>query len=575
LTRFFLKEHRGYRVRRELRELVLFANHDVLRDSPFSRLDLVTCRNLLHAVSPSVRLELRGALYQAAQTGQPVELVPLPLEVSGGTAPTTVRVVPMHQGSELLFVVTFDATAGQPPIADSLPAPQADALASHLDREIERLKHSLRETVEQYEASTEELKASNEELQAMNEELRAATEELETSREELQSINEELTTVNQELKSKVDQLSHANSDMHNLMDATAIATVFLDRELRVKRYTPSAVSLFNLSPTDLGRPLSDMATQLDYPELGNDARRVLERLIPIEREVGQSDGSWYLARLMPYRTLDDRIAGLVFTFIDITERKQAEEMRRWLAAVVGSTSDAIVSFALDRTVLSWNGGAERIFGYTAQQAIGQPMDAVVPGNDAEQQHAVDEIAAGRAVENVQTVRRRRDGSDIHVAMTVSPIRDGSGHVLAGTAVLRDISAAREAAEALRQSEERLRLVLENAVEYAIFSTDLDRNITTWNTGAQRLLGFAEDEAVGRSADMIFTEEDRAAGAPQKEAGTARREGRAADERYHRRKDGSRFRGSGVMMLMRNEAGQAVGFLKIMRDRSRPEPQPEA
>ncbi|MGV3570477.1 MAG: PAS domain-containing protein [Ramlibacter sp.] len=138
--------------------------------------------------------------------------------------------------------------------------------------------------------------------------------------------------------------------MQNLMNATQIATAFLDRDLRIMRYPPAAVSLFNLIPSDLGRPLTDMASQLDYPQLGADARRVLQQLTPIEREVGQASGSWYLARLVPYRTVDERIGGLVFTFIDITERKQAEEMRLWLSAVVSSTSDAIISFGLDGVI---------------------------------------------------------------------------------------------------------------------------------------------------------------------------------------------------------------------------------
>ncbi|MBF0757136.1 PAS domain-containing protein, partial [Micrococcus aloeverae] len=130
------------------------------------------------------------------------------------------------------------------------------------------------------------------------------------------------------LKSKVDELGHANSDMQNLMDATAIATVFLDRDLRITRFTPSAVTLFNLIATDVGRPLSHLRTQLQYPELADDARRVLERLALVEREVGASDGNWYLVRMLPYRTLDDRIAGVVLTFVDISERKQGQEALR-------------------------------------------------------------------------------------------------------------------------------------------------------------------------------------------------------------------------------------------------------
>ena len=523
-------------------------------------------RNLLHAVQPDLRIDLRAALYQATQQGAEVVLPPTGLSVAGGTVVAAIRVVPAHEAGENLFLVLFEVQASGGETAQAKAARlEADPLARHLDAEIERLKSHLRETVEQYEASTEELKASNEELQAMNEEMRAATEELETSREELQSINEELTTVNHELKSKVDELSHSNSDMQNLMDATQIATIFLDRELRITRYTPAAVALFNLIRGDVGRPLTDMASQLDYPQLGADARRVLDKLVPVEREVGQSGGSWFVARLMPYRTMEDRIAGVVFTFIDITERKRAEEMRLWLSAVVSATADGIISFALDQTILSWNNGAQRLFGYTPDEAIGHPLRLLASDGPAETERLIADVASGRGVESLETVRRRKDGSEVHVALTVSPIRDGNGKVLAGTAIVRDISASRAAAEALRQSEEKLRLIVESAVEYAIFSTDLDRRVTTWNAGAERLLGFTGEEAIGRSADVIFTPEDREVREPEKEARTARQEGRASDERMHLRKDGSRFRGTGTMMLMRNQAGEAIGFVKILRD----------
>ena len=149
------------------------------------------------------------------------------------------------------------------PRAPSPSTPENDAYLHRLQQQVDELKWHLRDATEQGTITAQELKASNEELQAMNEELRSATEELETSREELQSINEELTTVNHELKNKVDELGHSNSDMQNLMDATAIATVFLDREMRITRYTPSAVALFNLIPTDVGRPLTDLTSQLD------------------------------------------------------------------------------------------------------------------------------------------------------------------------------------------------------------------------------------------------------------------------------------------------------------------------
>ncbi|WP_093011606.1 ATP-binding protein [Variovorax sp. OV700] len=215
-------------------------------------------------------------------------------------------------------------------IDDAIVVPRVagESVAQQLEREVARLKLQLRATVGQYETSTEELKASNEELHALNEELRSATEELETSREELQTVNEELTTVNHELNCKVDDLDQAHGDMLNLMGATAIATVFLDRELRVTRFTPSAVAVFKLIAADLGRPLSDLSTPLHYPQLAADARRVLETLQPTEREVGDSAGNWYLARVRPYRTIEDRIAGVVLAFVDITGRKAAEEALR-------------------------------------------------------------------------------------------------------------------------------------------------------------------------------------------------------------------------------------------------------
>jgi two-component system CheB/CheR fusion protein len=203
----------------------------------------------------------------------------------------------------------------------------SDSVVRHLEHELEKVKSRLRDTVEQAEASTEELKASNEELQSMNEELRSATEELETSREELQSINEELTTVNQEMKVKMDEIAHANSDLQNLMASTSIATVFLDRDLDITRYTPTAVDLFHLIPGDLGRPLAHLKHQLDYPGLMADAEQVLRTLVPVEREV-RGDGEWYLARLQPYRTVEDHIAGLVLTFVNITDRRQATESLR-------------------------------------------------------------------------------------------------------------------------------------------------------------------------------------------------------------------------------------------------------
>ncbi len=487
LQRFFTREARGYRVRRELRETVLFTQHDLLKDAPFSRMDLVSCRNLLiyldteaqaralevfhfalkpdgllflgsaesvdeektlfamadkkhclfvrratarvglpvpagtsrlvralqaqikeapsvppaalvrdvagpfaspsrqpaeegqaglaelhfklteryappslivnaegdivhlsenvgrflrpsgglattnflQMVLPALRMDLRAALLRMEETHAPVELLGLAVELEEGVSRLVdLRVVPAAELAPGYVLVSFAARnldTAVAAVAASTPA-DAEVVVRHLERELEAARARLRDTVERSHASDEEYKSSNEELQSMNEELRSASEELETSREELQSLNEELNTVNAELRHNVAEVGHANNDLHNLMNATAIATVFLDRELKVLRYTPFAVPLFNLIPSDAGRPLGHLKHQVDYPDLEADAREVLRTLVPMEREVVGPGNSWLLVRLLPYRSLDDRIEGVVLTFVDITERKHAEEI---------------------------------------------------------------------------------------------------------------------------------------------------------------------------------------------------------------------------------------------------------
>ena len=239
----------------------------------------------------------------------------MPVDIEGRSRLVDLRV---HPASRDFYLVIF-AERDAPVTAEIIPVHSTtDPLRPRLEQELEGLQSQQREMVEQYEASVEELKASNEELQAMNEELRSATEELETGREELQSINEELITVNHELKGKVDEVDRTNNDLQNLMASTHIATLFLDRELRIKRYTPAAAPLFNLIPTDIGRPLSDLSHQLQYASITADAEQVLDGLVRLEREISTVDNRWFIARLVPYRTMDDRIAGLVLTFINIT-----------------------------------------------------------------------------------------------------------------------------------------------------------------------------------------------------------------------------------------------------------------
>ncbi len=286
--------------------------------------------DLLRVVHPTLRAALRAALFRAAEARTTIQTTSLPVEIDGASQLVDIRVSPADDIAEGYLLVVFEKTDRRPEGRTAPASPGSDEtepIVRQLERELEQVKSHLRDTVEQHEASAEEMKASNEELQAMNEELRSASEELETSREELQSINEELTTVNAEMKGKVDELAQANSDLQNLMASTAIPTVFLDRNLAITRYTPGAEELLYIVPSDLGRPLAHIKHRINYPEIIADIERVLRTLVPAEREV-RTEERWYLARIQPYRTLEDHIGGVVLTFVDVTERKQSEEALR-------------------------------------------------------------------------------------------------------------------------------------------------------------------------------------------------------------------------------------------------------
>jgi two-component system CheB/CheR fusion protein len=278
-------------------------------------------RQLLRLVHPALRFDLRAALYNARQPDAGSENRAIRYDDDGVERVVQIRVrtASVEGISRQLLLVMFDERQHErvtdSPVSDAAPGSASlEPVVHELENELERTRDHLRNTVEQYEISLEELKASNEELHAMNEELRSTTEELETGREELQAVNEEMITVNQELKVKVDEVSRANSDLQNLMSSTEIAVVFLDRNLNIKRFTERAKDLFNVIGSDIGRPLTDLTHRLELPDLTASAARVLQDLRMVEREARSEDGRSYLVRLLPYRSIDDRIDGVVLTF---------------------------------------------------------------------------------------------------------------------------------------------------------------------------------------------------------------------------------------------------------------------
>jgi two-component system CheB/CheR fusion protein len=215
-------------------------------------------------------------------------------------------------------------------------ASSGNARALELEQENQQYREALQTTQEEMQSSQEELKSTNEELQSTNEELQSTNEELTTSREEMQSLNEELQTVNAEQQSKMDELSRVNNDMRNLLNSTEIVTVFLDNELHIRRFTTGADKLFKLISGDVGRPLSDVVSDLLYPEMIEEAREVLRKLAFSEKQITATDGRWFSVRIMPYRTMEDVIGGVVITFSNITAAKKLEaELREENARLKG------------------------------------------------------------------------------------------------------------------------------------------------------------------------------------------------------------------------------------------------
>lgn len=289
--------------------------------------------NLLKVVHPELRIELRTALFQAAQTGKSFEARRVLIKrderdfyvnmIARPVRDDAMRSVPNY------FLVLFDEVEGLTSAeSGEQRASETEPVMRLLEEELHRTKEQHQATIEQYETQTEELKASNEELQAMNEELRSATEELETGKEELQSVNEEIQTINSELKNKLVELAVANSDLQNLIASTDLATIFVDRDLKIKFYTPRAQDLFSLIPTDVGRSLSDITHKLVYANLLPDVKRVLVDSHKLEHEVMSREGRWYLAQLIPYRLQEESTDGVILTFVDFTRRKQAENETR-------------------------------------------------------------------------------------------------------------------------------------------------------------------------------------------------------------------------------------------------------
>ena len=287
-------------------------------------------RSVFDMARRGLRHGLRSALRTAVETGRAAEQT-VQLEADGGgLEPFTLVVEPLPgQEPDRPYLIVFKGNSGKAEQAQTSPA--GEGLASELDRELRDTREQLQSLNEEHETALEELRSSNEELHSVNEELQSSNEELETSKEEIQSVNEELHTVNAQLSSKVDELDRANSDLRNLFESTRVATVFLDQHMVIRAFTPEVAGIYNLIPSDRGRPLTDIVGRLDYAGLREDVLQVLHTLEPLERRVSRKDDTaHYLVRVLPYRAPDSTVDGSLVTFVDVTRIVQAEQHQRVL-----------------------------------------------------------------------------------------------------------------------------------------------------------------------------------------------------------------------------------------------------
>ena len=284
----------------------------------------------IHAMArEGLRHELPGAFRKASQNFDPVIVRNMKVGTNGGTqfVDITVQRIESPDSIRGMFMVVFtDVPAHSEIVAANQKTGNHSSTGQvkKLEIDLQRSYEDLQTTREEMQTSQEELKSTNEELQSTNEELQSTNEELTTSKEEMQSLNEELLTINIELKSKINDYIQANDDMKNLLNSTEIATLFLDKELNIRRYTDNVITIFKLRNSDIGRPFTDLTNDLEYPEIDSHARQVLKTLISIETAISTNDNRWFEVRIMPYRTIDDRIDGLVITFTDITVAKKLE-----------------------------------------------------------------------------------------------------------------------------------------------------------------------------------------------------------------------------------------------------------
>jgi two-component system CheB/CheR fusion protein len=426
---------------------------------------------------------------------------------------------------------------------------------------IRALEEELVYTKEHLQSAIEEHETSNEELQATNEELIASNEELQSTNEELHSVNEELYTVNAEYQRKNLELQELNDDIEHLLNGTDVATMFLDRQMCIRKFTPRIAETFRVIPQDIGRPLHTFAHDLAHGTLFADIERVIRDGVTVEAQTWDQRQRCYFLRILPYRArTKERAAsgigpsepqtsepdGALLTLTDISPLEQARSKLAQLSAIVESSDDAIVGKTPDGIITTWNRGARRLYGYTSEEIIGRHASVLYsPAQKEELDAILRGVREGRPVERLEMVHLRKDGRPVHVSVTFSPIHDRDNAITGVSAISRDITQLIKAREEVGEREERIRLLLDSTAE-AIYGIDLSGVCIFCNTSCAQLLGYDSPAAlVGKQLHPLIhhTKSDGTPYAPEQSPifdAMRHREGVHIDGELLWRADGTSF-----------------------------------
>src|SRR5499433_3130434 len=397
--------------------------------------------NLLKMLREGLLVGVRGALHKARREEAPVREQGLRLKTDGALRNVDVNVIPVkgsNAGNQPHYLVLFEE-----PLARRLPEPpekrkkqekptersrrNEEAVATQgevarLAQELAATREYLQSVIEQQEAANEELQSSNEEVQSANEELQSINEELETSKEEIQSSNEELATVNEELHNRNTELGQTNNDFVNLLASVQLAIVILGPDLRIRRFTPMAERMFNLIAADVGRPVTDIHLGLGVPDLAAMLLEVVDTISVKELEVQDKDGRWHILRLRPYRTLDNRIDGVVLVLLDVDDLKRQQEILRRQNELLDQTSEAIFIWELDGGITYWNRGAEETYGFTRDEALGRKSYELL--NSSPRASSFLDVLRRQGQWTGELTNVRRDGMRVVVESRMMMGRDG-------------------------------------------------------------------------------------------------------------------------------------------------------